>query len=130
MTTASSRHLYLVRHGDAIDSGDLSAAGRRQAELVGERLLRTPLSDIQHGPLPRARQTAHLVSAKLGNLPMVASELAGDYVPYRPSREEIPQQYAAFLDDIEGPVTERAERAAAASPGSLRGRRRTRVSSS
>ncbi|MFI9048604.1 histidine phosphatase family protein [Streptomyces sp. NPDC053427] len=94
MTTAA-RYLYLARHGEASDDeSELSANGRRQATLLGERLRRTPLSAIHHGPLPRAAQTAQLIREQLDGVPLEPSESAGDYVPYLPTRQELPPDMA------------------------------------
>ena len=80
----SSRYLYLARHGEAIDEGELSPVGRRQAELLGERLAGVPLTSIAHGPLPRAAATAAIVAARLPGVPVTVSEVADDYVPFLP----------------------------------------------
>lgn len=68
--------------------------GRRQAVLLGERLQRSPLSAIYHGPLPRAEQTARLICDQLDGVPLQPSELTGDYIPYVPQREELPSELA------------------------------------
>ncbi|MFF7599321.1 histidine phosphatase family protein [Streptomyces mirabilis] len=95
MTDTATRYLYLARHGEASpDETTLTENGRRQAVLLGERLRNTPLSAIYHGPLPRAEQTAQLISAQLGDAPLQQSELAGDYVPYLPTKEELPPDSA------------------------------------
>lgn len=63
MTDAAARYLYLARHGEvSADETTLTESGRRQAVLLGERLQSNPLSAIYHGPLPRAQQTAQLIS--------------------------------------------------------------------
>ncbi|MFE1962484.1 histidine phosphatase family protein [Streptomyces sp. NPDC059479] len=95
MTDAATRYLYLARHGEAsADETTLTENGRRQAVLLGERLRSTPLSAIYHGPLPRAQQTAQLISAQLDAVPLHQSALAGDYVPYLPTKEELPSDSA------------------------------------
>ncbi|MGW4822348.1 histidine phosphatase family protein [Streptomyces sp. NPDC004227] len=95
MTGAATRYLYLARHGEAsADETTLTESGRRQASLLGERLRSTPLSAIHHGPLPRARQTAQLIGAQLGDVPLHPSEPAGDYVPHLPAKEELPPDLA------------------------------------
>ncbi|MGK4579126.1 histidine phosphatase family protein [Kitasatospora sp. HPMI-4] len=92
------RYLYLARHGEATpDERELTGAGRRQAELLGKRLHGVPLTAIHHGPLPRAAQTARLVGAQLGGVPLRESEAAGDYVPYIPERHEFPPEVADAL---------------------------------
>jgi probable phosphoglycerate mutase len=95
MALTAARYLYLARHGEAsADETTLTESGRRQAVLLGERLRSAPLSAIHHGPLPRARQTAELIGAQLDAVPLHRSELAGDYVPYLPAKEELPPDAA------------------------------------
>ncbi|NUR90103.1 MAG: histidine phosphatase family protein, partial [Nonomuraea sp.] len=90
-----TRYLYLTRHGEATpDEQALTPAGRRQAALLGERLRDVPFAAVHHGPLPRAAQTARLIGEHLPGVPLLESDAAGDYVPYRPSREELPPEHA------------------------------------
>jgi broad specificity phosphatase PhoE len=92
-----TRFLYLVRHGDASPhDGPLSALGREQSRLLGERLRTVPLTGIEHGPLPRAAQTAALIAAVSPGVPVSVSELAGDYVP-PVGDAELPAPYTGFL---------------------------------
>ncbi|MEW1829054.1 histidine phosphatase family protein [Streptomyces sp. NPDC088196] len=98
MTDTATRYLYLARHGEASeDETTLTDSGRRQAVLLGARLRSAPLSAIHHGPLPRARQTAQLIGAQLDAVPLHASEPAGDYVPYVPTKEEFPPDSAEAM---------------------------------
>ncbi|PSJ25405.1 histidine phosphatase family protein [Streptosporangium nondiastaticum] len=98
MTGRAARHLYLVRHGEAApDESALTEAGRRQTVLLAERLRGIPFAAVHHGPLPRARETAELIGAGLGGVPLRAAEAAGDYVPYVPAREELPPDCADLL---------------------------------
>ncbi|MFJ8865340.1 histidine phosphatase family protein [Streptomyces sp. NPDC102473] len=99
MTAASTRFLYVARHGEASpDETELTERGRRQAALLGERLRDVPLSAVHHGPLPRAAETARLVHEQLRqDVPLLVSEPAGDYVPYVPRREELPKDSADRL---------------------------------
>ncbi|WP_409240383.1 histidine phosphatase family protein [Streptomyces sp. PA5.6] len=92
----SARHLYITRHGEATaDESGLTPGGRAQAALLGERLRGTPFAAIHHGPLPRAEQTATLISDALdGNAPLIRSAPAGDYLPYIPRTEELPPETA------------------------------------
>ncbi len=95
MTATAARYLYVTRHGEASeDETTLTEAGRRQAALLGERLRGAPITAIHHGPLPRAEQTARLVGGQLPGVPLLRSEAAGDYIPYLPSREELPTESA------------------------------------
>ncbi|QFY05920.1 histidine phosphatase family protein [Nonomuraea phyllanthi] len=100
-----TRYLYLTRHGEATpDESGLTPAGRRQAALLGERLRDVPFSAVHHGPLPRAAQTAGLISEHLPGVPVRVSEAAGDYVPYVPAAGELPPEHAGrllgFLDQF------------------------------
>lgn len=105
-----TRFLYLVRHGDASPhDGPLSAAGREQARLAGQRLREVPLAAITHGPLPRAAQTAEIIAAVFPGVPVTVSELAGDYIPSDPDPAELPPLYARFVESYTA-----AERAAGA----------------
>lgn len=71
--------LYLVRHGatnltaeDRFSGSvgvDLSDEGRRQAELLGRRLLREGMTAIYCSPLSRTVETASLIAAKSGLTP-------------------------------------------------------------
>lgn len=108
MTGAATRYLYLVRHGEASSDGSgLTERGRRQATLLGQRLRGTPFAAVHHGPLPRAEQTARLVGEQLENVPLHMSEVAGDYVPHMPAREELPAESAdLYLRFLSGATEE------------------------
>ncbi|MDI3404723.1 histidine phosphatase family protein [Streptomyces cavernicola] len=99
MTGTAARYLYVTRHGEATpDESELTAAGRRQAVLLGERLRGVPLTAVHHGPLARAAQTARLIGEQLDGVPLRLAAPAGDYIPYVPAREELPSESAdAFL---------------------------------
>ncbi|MFJ2087770.1 histidine phosphatase family protein [Streptomyces sp. NPDC087901] len=100
MTGTATRYLYLTRHGEASpDESELTGIGRRQAVLLGERLRRSPLTVIHHGPLPRAAQTAQLIREQLDGVPLQMSEPAGDYIPYLPQRHELPPEPADSMLD-------------------------------
>ncbi|MFK3735094.1 histidine phosphatase family protein [Streptomyces sp. NPDC088090] len=93
--TMADRYLYVARHGEATpDESGLTDAGRRQAALLGERLRGVPLAAVHHGPLARAAETARLIGERLDGVPVRPGEAAGDYVPYEPSREELPAEVA------------------------------------
>lgn len=97
MTGTATRYLYLARHGEALpDESGLTPAGRQQATLLGRRLRNIPLTAVHHGPLPRAAQTARLIHDQLKDLPLLTSEVAGDYVPYVPQKDELPPEAADF----------------------------------
>ncbi len=101
----SVRHLYLTRHAEPDDDGRLTERGVRQAELLGRRLSHVPFGTVQHGPLPRATETAQLVARQLGSqAPVVELDAAGDYVPHVPSPGEVDPEHRAgvmaFLADV------------------------------
>lgn len=91
MTARSpARYLYVTRHGEATDDEtELSEKGRRQSVALAHRLRTVPLAAIHHGPLPRARQTAELISGELDDVPLLPSDAAGDFVPYVPDTDEL-----------------------------------------
>ncbi|MEV4741242.1 histidine phosphatase family protein [Streptomyces sp. NPDC049555] len=100
-TRTATRHLYLVRHGEAVsDESGLSEKGRRQADMAGRRLAKWPISVVHHGPLARAAETARLIGEHLRGAVVRADEAAGDYVPYFPGREELPADCADRLLDF------------------------------
>lgn len=112
MIGTATRYLYLVRHGEALpDESGLTEGGRRQAVLLGRRLRDIPLAAVHHGPLPRAQETARLIGDQLKNVPLRVSEVAGDYVPYVPVRDELPVESADFfLRFLAGATEEERER--------------------
>ncbi|MFF9504948.1 histidine phosphatase family protein [Streptomyces sp. NPDC014656] len=114
----ADRYLYLTRHGEATpDESGLTDAGRRQAALLGERLRGVPLAAVHHGPLARAAETARLAGERLDGVPVRSCEAAGDYVPYQPSREELPAEIAdsmlGFLEQFPAEERERGAELAA-----------------
>lgn len=59
--------LYLIRHGDPDYENDcLTDLGRRQAQLVGERLSHEGITEIFSSPMGRARETAAPLAKLLG----------------------------------------------------------------
>ena len=61
--------LLLIRHGEAIygENDGLTETGRKQAELLAQRLESGDLHHLYASPVPRARDTAAIVAARLGN---------------------------------------------------------------
>lgn len=98
MANAATRYLYLARHGEASpDESGLTDNGRQQAFLLGQRLRDRPITALYHGPLPRATQTARLIGEQLNGVPTIESAAAGDYIPYMPSKNELPVDCADYL---------------------------------
>lgn len=99
------RHLYLTRHAEPDDDGRLTGRGLQQSVLLGRRLSNVPFGSVQHGPLPRATETAQLVARQLGGeVPLIQLDAAGDYIPHLPSPGEVDPEHRAgvmtFLADV------------------------------
>lgn len=98
-------HLYLVRHGEQLDAehglpdGPLSPRGRRQAELLGERLGGVPFDHAWHSPLQRAAETAAIIAAKMPALEPEPSALLFDCIPSGPALET-PKVYDPFFGSV------------------------------
>lgn len=59
--------LYIVRHGDPDYAADcLTERGRREAELLADRLEKLDFAAIYVSPLGRARETAQATLGRLG----------------------------------------------------------------
>lgn len=82
-----THYLYLVRHGEHLDAehgledGPLSPRGRRQAELLADRLSGVPLDAVWHSPLERAAETARAVAERLPSVTPEPSALLFDCIP-------------------------------------------------
>ena len=109
-----THYIYLVRHGEHQDAehgladGPLSARGRRQAELIADRLSGLPLDAVWHSPLLRANETARAIAERIPAVEMQASALLFDCVPTGMT-EETPAAFEPFF----GAVTEAEIEAAA-----------------
>lgn len=93
-----TRRLYLARHGAADPFGELTGIGRRQANLLGERLAGLPIDAMWHSPLPRAAASAHEIARHLPDVPVAEAAELIDHVPYVPSPAETPPSWAGFFD--------------------------------
>lgn len=83
MQRANAAELFLIRHGDAIPTADeiipsgvydnlpLSSIGRRQAQLLAERLREQQFDAIYSSPLRRCQQTAEPLAKALGLTPTI-----------------------------------------------------------
>lgn len=94
----ATRHLYVCRHGEADALGELTAAGRRQSRLLGERLSRVPVDAVWHSPLPRAAASAHELARHLPGVPVAAAPELVDHVPHVPRPAETPPSWRGFFD--------------------------------
>lgn len=69
----------------------LTRNGARQAEYLGRRLAPLAVDRITHGPLSRVAETARVVAKQFEQAPyLFEDEVAGDYVPHLPDRDEVP----------------------------------------
>jgi serine/threonine-protein phosphatase PGAM5 len=93
----ASRFLYLMRHGEAAEDGELTARGEEQARLAGERLRSVPLTGILHSPQPRAVRTAQIVASRVPGVSPAASELLDDYIPSDPDLTELPASFGRLV---------------------------------
>lgn len=88
-----SQHLYLVRHGEHRDAehgladGPLSPRGRRQAELLAQRIGGLPLTGAWYAPDQAATETARLIAERLPSTAPVPSALLLDCIPSGPGGE-------------------------------------------
>lgn len=93
-----TRHLYLARHGEADAFGALTATGRRQSGLLGERLAHVPVDVVHHSPLPRAAAAAREVACHLPGVPVVEAAELVDHVPHVPDPADAPPAWRGFFD--------------------------------
>lgn len=102
------RHLYLARHAEPVGDGSrLTDRGVEQAALLGRRLCAVALDSVQHGPLPRAAETARVVAGQLAGPQVRVQQLdaAGDYVPSVPDRDEVAPEHADHVFGFLGEVS-------------------------
>lgn len=96
-----TRHLFLARHGAADAFGELTDLGRRQADLLGERLARLRVDAVWHSPLPRAAASAEVVAAHLPAVPVAEAAELIDHVPYVPTAAEMVPAWVGFFDGFD-----------------------------
>ncbi len=100
-----THYLYLVRHGEHLDAehgledGPLSPRGRRQAELVADRLSGVPLDAVWHSPLERAAETARAVAQRISAVTPEPSSLLFDCIPSGPT-PGMPAIYEPFFGSV------------------------------
>lgn len=89
---SATRTLILIRHGqyehgqDDPDKRILTDLGREQARLTGERLseLGEKYTTIHYSTMPRATETANIISKILPDIPMKSCEMLREGAPIRP----------------------------------------------
>lgn len=100
-----THYIYLVRHGEHQDAehgladGPLSPRGRRQAELIADRLSGLPLDAIWHSPLLRAAETARAISERIPSVEAEESALLFDCVPTGMT-EDTPAAFEPFFGSV------------------------------
>ncbi|MFI6395423.1 histidine phosphatase family protein [Nonomuraea sp. NPDC050547] len=92
----ATRHIYAVRHGAADPFGALTDVGRRQTELLADRLARLPVDAVWHSPLSRAVSSAEIIGARLPGVPVGEAAELVDHVPHVPA--EMPPAWRGFFD--------------------------------
>ena len=85
--------IYFVRHGESTanvgthfeddDIAPLTEKGRGQARLIAERCTKLPVEAFLASPMPRARETAEIISSRISK----DFELSGDLVERRIPKE-------------------------------------------
>jgi probable phosphoglycerate mutase len=98
-------YLYLVRHGEQQDAehgmpdGPLSSRGKRQADLIAERLGGVPFTNVFHSPLKRAEETARIMAERLPALDPQPSSLLFDCIPSGPE-PDMPKAFDSFFGAV------------------------------
>jgi serine/threonine-protein phosphatase PGAM5 len=100
-----SHYLYLVRHGEQQDAqhglpdGPLSARGRRQAELIAQRLSGVPFTGAWHSPLRRAEETAQVFGQVAPAVQSRPSALLFDCIPSGPTPDS-PRSFDSWFHSV------------------------------
>lgn len=100
-----THYVYLVRHGEHQDAehglvdGPLSARGKRQAELIADRLSGIPFDGVWHSPLERAAETARIIAERMPSVAPEPSALLLDCVPTGMT-EDTPSAFEPFFGSV------------------------------
>ncbi|CAM5337702.1 histidine phosphatase family protein [Leifsonia shinshuensis] len=98
-------YLYLVRHGEQQDAehglpdGPLSPRGKRQAQLIADRLSGLPLTGMYHSPLIRAEETASIIAERMPAVVPEPSSLLFDCIPSGPT-PDMPKAFESFFGSV------------------------------
>ena len=116
----STRTLFFLRHGqyEAESRGELTVLGREQARLTGKFLEAFRFDVVWSSTLPRARETADIVSGQLGGLRVrhtgllregLYTKVEGYAVPASERREDRARADAAYAKIVRTSRVERRE---------------------
>lgn len=103
------RIIYMVRHGqaephDLSPDSPLTPLGKQQAQLVGQRLLQSPIHTIYYSSLRRAAETANIIATEFPNVPSHSSKLLWE-CPWRVMANAIEQVSARAVSHPLDPQT-------------------------
>jgi len=108
MNTMETR-LYVVRHGNTFDKGDvvtrvggrtdlpLSSSGRAQAVALGRHFAAIPLATARSGPLKRTRETAAAILAAQATPPELTTDLFLREIDYGPDENRPEEEVVARI---------------------------------
>ena len=101
--------LYIVRHGNTFDKGDivtrvggrtdlpLSVSGRTQADALAKSLASVPFASARSGPLKRTRETAAAILAAQATPPELTTELFLREIDYGPDENRPEDEVVARI---------------------------------
>ena len=101
--------LYIVRHGNTFDKGDivtrvggrtdlpLSVSGRTQADALANSLASVPFASARSGPLKRTRETAAAILAAQASPPELTTELFLREIDYGPDENRPEDEVVARI---------------------------------
>lgn len=103
--------LYVVRHGNTFDKGDvvtrvggrtdlpLSVSGRAQAEALGRHFAGTVFASARSGPLKRTRETARAILAGQADPPELTTDLFLREIDYGPDENRPEAEVVARIGE-------------------------------
>lgn len=108
---SATRTLILIRHGqyeygqDDPDKRILTSLGREQASLTGERLkeIGEKYTTIHYSTMPRATETANIISKSLPDVPMKSCDMLREGAPIRPEPPHStwkPEEYVSINSQL------------------------------
>jgi probable phosphoglycerate mutase len=101
--------LYIVRHGNTFDKGDvvtrvggrtdlpLSISGRTQAQALAQHFADTHFATARSGPLKRTRETANAILSAQASPPELATDLFLREIDYGPDENRPEEEVVARI---------------------------------